>query len=252
MYFESHAHYDDKAFDEDREELLEKLPIEGIDYVIQVAANVSSSKAGIELAKRYEYIYCSIGVHPHDVKELNEDNFKQLKGLSKEYKVVAIGEIGLDYHYDNSPRDLQRHWFERQLNWAKEIELPVIIHSREASYETFDIISKVKPRKGVIHCYSGSVEMAKEYVKKGFYIGIGGTTTFKNAKKVIEVIKEIPLSSILIETDAPYLSPVPFRGKRNDSTNLRYIVEKIANIKDVDVKEIARITKENGRELFKI
>mgnify|MGYP000883703268 FL=1 len=252
MYFESHAHYDDEAFNEDRDELLLSLKDSGIGYVIQSAANISSSKAGIELAKKYDFIYCAIGVHPHDTEELDEEKFKELKSLAAEEKVVAIGEIGLDYYYDNAPRDLQKYWFERQMELSKEVNLPVIIHSREASQDTFDLIEKVKPVGGVIHCYSGSVEMAKEYVKKGFYIGVGGTVTFKNAKKVVEVVKEIPLSSILIETDAPYLSPVPLRGKRNDSRNLKYVVEKIAEIKDITSEDVARITMENGKKLFKI
>jgi len=252
MYFESHAHYDDEAFNEDRDELLLSLKDSGIGYVIQSAANISSSKAGIELAKKYDFIYCAIGVHPHDTEELDEEKFKELKSLVAEEKVVAIGEIGLDYYYDNAPRDLQKYWFERQMELSKEVNLPVIIHSREASQDTFDLIEKVKPVGGVIHCYSGSVEMAKEYVKKGFYIGVGGTVTFKNAKKVVEVVKEIPLSSILIETDAPYLSPVPLRGKRNDSRNLKYVVEKIAEIKDITSEDVARITMENGKKLFKI
>lgn len=252
MYFESHAHYDDEAFNEDRDELLLSLKDSGIGYVIQSAANISSSKVGIELAKKYDFIYCAIGVHPHDTEELDEEKFKELKSLAAEEKVVAIGEIGLDYYYDNAPRDLQKYWFERQMELSKEVNLPVIIHSREASQDTFDLIEKVKPVGGVIHCYSGSVEMAKEYVKKGFYIGVGGTVTFKNAKKVVEVVKEIPLSSILIETDAPYLSPVPLRGKRNDSRNLKYVVEKIAEIKDITSEDVARITMENGKKLFKI
>lgn len=252
MYFESHAHYDDEAFNEDREELLSDFPIKGIDYVIQTAASLSSSKDGLELAQKYNFIFCSLGVHPHEVEELNEDNFNLLKSLSKEKKVVAVGEIGLDYYYDNAPRDLQKDWFERQIEWAMETNLPVIIHSREASQDTFDIIKSLKPSKGVIHCYSGSIEMAKEYIKMGFYIGVGGTSTFKNAKKVVEVVKEIPISSILIETDAPYLTPEPYRGKRNDSTYLKYIAENIARIKGLDLESVANITKQNGKKLFEI
>ncbi|HOQ17061.1 MAG TPA: TatD family hydrolase [Defluviitaleaceae bacterium] len=253
MFFESHAHYDDEAFNEDREDLLSSFPNEGIDYVIQTAADIASSKAGLKLAKEYDFIYCSLGVHPHEVKELNEDNFNVLKKLSKEDKVVAIGEIGLDYYYDNSPRDLQRYWFEKQIEWAIEENLPIIVHSREASQETFEIIKKYDfPKKGVIHCYSGSAQMAEEYIKMGFYIGIGGTVTFKNAKKVVEVVEKIPISSILIETDSPYLSPEPYRGRRNDSRNLKYIAEKIAQIKGLDLDTVARITKENGIKLFEI
>ncbi|WP_058485826.1 TatD family hydrolase [Defluviitalea phaphyphila] len=252
MYFESHAHYDDEAFDEDRESLIESFKKEGIDYIIQVAGDILSSKKSLELANKYDFIYCSLGVHPHEVEELDEVKFNDLKSLTKEKKVVAIGEIGLDYHYENSPKDLQKYWFKKQLEWAKEVDLPVIIHSREASQDTFDIMEESKITKGVIHCYSGSVEMAKEYIKRGFYIGVGGTSTFKNAKRIVEVVKEIPLSSILIETDSPYLAPTPFRGKRNDSTKLKYIVERIAQLKGILPEEVAKVTKENGLKLFEI
>lgn len=250
MYFESHAHYDDNRFDSDREELLALFPSLGIDTVINIGADMNSSYAGIKLAEKYDYIYAAIGVHPHEASSLSEANLKTLKSLSKHKKVVAIGEIGLDFYYDNSPRDVQRFWFKKQLALALEIGLPVIIHSREAAQECFDIIKQSGVRSGVIHCYSGSVQMALEYVNLGFYLGIGGTSTYKNAKKTIEVIDSVPLERILIETDSPYLAPVPKRGERNDSRNLIFVTEKIAEIKGISASQVANITKQNGKNLF--
>lgn len=251
MYFDSHAHYDDERFDEDRSQLLELLPQQGVEYVVHAGANIESSKRGIDLAGEYDYIYTSVGVHPHDAEQLREDDLEVLRSLAMQPKVVAIGEIGLDYYYDFSPREVQRVWFHKQLELAKELKLPVIIHSRDACQETFDIL-KESGLTGVIHCFSGSKELAKEYVKRGFYIGIGGALTFKNARKTVEVVEAIPLTSILIETDAPYLTPVPHRGKRNDSTYLKYVVEKIAEIKGCTVEEVATITMDNAKKLFDI
>jgi TatD DNase family protein len=256
MFFESHAHYDDEAFDIDREELLECLPDNNVKYVVNAGVNISSSKAGIALTQKYNYIYAAVGVHPHDVENMTEDSIDELRDMCKENaKVIAVGEIGLDYYYDRDWADTQKYWFERQLELAREVDLPVIIHSREAAQECFDILKKSnlpKKRAGVIHCYSGSVEMAKQYVDMGFYIGVGGVLTFNNAKKAIEVVEALPLNKILIETDSPYLSPVPNRGKRNNSQNLVYICEKIAQIKQIDVNKVEKITLENARELFHI
>ena len=250
MYFESHAHYDDKKFNNDREEILNLLPKNNIDYVINVGCDMESSIKSIELAEKYEYIYASIGFHPHNAKNIKENDIKKLIDLSNHKKVVAIGEIGLDFHYNHSPKDIQKYWFKRQLEIVKKINKPVIIHSREASQECFDILKNSNIKHGVIHCYSGSTEMAKEYIKLGFYIGIGGVLTFSNAKKLIEVIKNIQLEQILIETDSPYLSPIPNRGQRNDSRNLKYIVETIANIKNTTPENVANITKLNAKQLF--
>ncbi len=252
MYFDSHAHYDDERFDEDRESLLEALPKHGVGRVVNAAADMKSTYTGLELAKRYRYIYCSVGVHPHEVKELEEKDIETLKKLSKEEKVVAIGEIGLDYYYDFSPREEQRKWFKRQLELAKEVQLPVIIHSRDACQETFDLIHESGVSEGVIHCFSGSKELAKEYVKKGFYIGIGGSCTFKNAKKTVEVIKAIDLERILIETDAPYLTPIPYRGERNDSSYLKYVIQKISELKGVSSAEVEDVTYANALRMFKL
>ena len=250
MYFESHAHYDDGRFKNDREEILNLLPSCGIDYVINVGCDMKSSRESIKMAEKYDYIYAAVGVHPHDAENMKESDLDEIRQMSNHKKVVAIGEIGLDFYYDNSPRDIQRYWFKRQLEIVKELNKPVIIHSRDASQETFDIIKESGVKKGVIHCYSGSAQMAIDYVKMGFYIGVGGVVTFSNAKKLVEVVEAIQLEQILIETDSPYLSPIPNRGQRNDSRNLQFVVEKIAKIKDISPEKVANITKLNAKQLF--
>lgn len=253
QYFESHAHYDDKRFQEDREELLrELLPACGVHHVINIGCDVKSSEMSIRLAEKYDYIYAAVGVHPHELYDMSSQTIEKLKKLSAHKKVVAIGEIGLDYHYDTHPREFQRFWFIQQLRLAEETGLPVVIHSREASQDTFEIIQRSKVRRGSIHCYSGSPEMAQDYVKMGFHIGIGGVVTFRNARKLVETVQAIPLESILIETDCPYLAPEPNRGKRNDSRNLQYVVEKIAELKGVTPEKVAEVTAENAKKLFGI
>ncbi len=250
MYFESHAHYDDERFDEDRDTLLASFPAEGIETVVNASSDIKSSKASIALSEKYPFFYAAVGVHPHEVENITEADIDELRELSKHPKVVAIGEIGLDYYYDLSPRDLQRHWFKRQLELADELKMPVIIHSRDAAQECFDIIKNSTVRNGVIHCYSGSAEMAEEYIKMGFYIGVGGSLTFKNNKKGVETVERIPIEKILIETDSPYLAPVPYRGKRNDSRLLKYVVERISQIKNIPENDICNITKNNAQNLF--
>lgn len=250
MYFESHAHYDDRRFEADRDELLSLLPSCGIDYIINSASNMKSSRSGVKLAEKYEYIYAAVGVHPHEIYKMTDKTIEELRRMAGHKKVVAIGEIGLDYYYDKNPREEQRVWFKKQLILAKELNIPVIIHARDASQECFDIIKESGVRDGVIHCYSGSEQMAVDYVEMGYYIGIGGVLTFSNAKKLVEVVEAIPLDKILIETDAPYLTPVPNRGQRNDSRNLEYVVKKIAEIKKISPEEVAIITKNNGKRLF--
>ena len=250
MYFESHAHYDDERFDEDRDTLLASFPAEGIETVVNASSDIKSSKASIALSEKYPFFYAAVGVHPHEVENITEADIDELRELSKHPKVVAIGEIGLDYYYDLSPRDLQRHWFKRQLELADELKMPVIIHSRDAAQECFDIIKNSNVRNGVIHCYSGSAEMAEEYIKMGFYIGVGGSLTFKNNKKGVETVERIPIEKILIETDSPYLAPVPCRGKRNDSRLLKYVVEKISQLKNIPENDICNITKNNAQNLF--
>lgn len=250
MYFESHAHYDDERFDEDRDTLLASFPAEGIETVVNASSDIKSSKASIALSEKYPFFYAAVGVHPHEVENITEADIDELRELSKHPKVVAIGEIGLDYYYDLSPRNLQRHWFKRQLELADKLKMPVIIHSRDAAQECFDIIKNSNVRNGVIHCYSGSAEMAEEYIKMGFYIGVGGSLTFKNNKKGVETVERIPIEKILIETDSPYLAPVPYRGKRNDSRLLKYVVERISQIKNIPENDICNITKNNAQNLF--
>lgn len=252
MYFDTHTHYDDKRFDEDRHKILKDLKNHNVGYIVNIGADMPSSLKSIELSEIYDFIYATVGIHPHEAKTVNEEDYKILEDWLKKDKVVALGEIGLDYHYDFSPREKQVEVFTKQLKICENIKKPVIIHSREASGEVFDIIKKSNVRKGVIHAYSGSLEMAKEYIKLGFHIGIGGVITFKNAKKLVEVVENIPLTRILIETDLPYLTPEPFRGKRNNSQYLKYIVDKISEIKQIPHQEIEKITFDNAVKFFHI
>lgn len=253
MIFESHAHYDDEAFQEDQSKLLNSFKENGIEYVVNVGASLASTKATIKLVNQYPFVYGAVGVHPSETAELNEENFSWLKEQCKNNKVVAIGEIGLDYHWDEPSRDIQKKWFERQLGLAKEEKLPIIIHSRDAAKDTLEIMkSDAKKLEGVIHCYSYSKEIAKEFLDMGYYLGIGGVVTFKNAKKLKEVVEYVPLDRILLETDAPYLSPEPNRGKRNSSLNLPYVVKEIAAIKNISYDEIVHITYHNAKKLFRI
>lgn len=248
--FDSHAHYDDPAFDLDREELLDNLFSSTVSNVINVGCNLESSKKSIELSRKYSQIFASIGIHPLEAKILPENFIDNLRNLSKEPKVVAIGEIGLDYHYNDAPcADIQKEIFEQQLNLANELALPVIIHSREATKDTLDILKKYKP-KGVVHCFSGSLEIANEILKLGMFIGLGGVITFKNAKNPIDVAKNIPLDRLLLETDAPYMSPVPFRGKRCDSSFIKYTAEKICEIRNIELEYLLNITQKNAENLF--
>uniref|UniRef100_UPI001F3E3585 TatD family hydrolase n=1 Tax=Roseburia hominis TaxID=301301 RepID=UPI001F3E3585 len=252
--FETHAHYEDVKFDSDREALLASLPKQNIEYVINVGSNLETTKRSIELAKQYDYIFAAVGVHPSDVEELDESSYDVLEKAAKFEKTVAIGEIGLDYYWDKElgVQEKQREWFKRQMLLAKEHNLPVIIHSRDAAEDTMRVMKEVKAEEipGVIHCYSYSVEMAKEFIKMGYYIGIGGVVTFKNAKKLIEVAAEIPLERILLETDCPYMAPEPHRGERNSSLYIPYVVEKLAEIRNISKEEIISTTNQNARKLF--
>ena len=254
MIFDTHAHYDDDAFDEDRDTLLSGMKDAGVEYIVNVGASMASSARSVALAEKYPFVYAAVGVHPDEVGELNEENFEQLRTWSKLEKVKAIGEIGLDYYWDKEKHDLQKHWFMRQMELAHETNLPMIVHSREAAKDTLDMViaAKTLELSGIIHCYSYSVEQAREYLNMGYYIGIGGVLTFKNGKKLKEVAQYTPLSQIVLETDCPYLAPVPFRGKRNDSSKISYVVEELAAIKNVSVEEVLRITSENGRKLYHI
>lgn len=254
MIFDTHAHYDDDAFDEDRDPLLSGMKEAGVEYIVNVGASMASSGRSVELAEKYPFVYAAVGVHPDHVGELDEEKMEQLRAWSKHEKVKAIGEIGLDYYWDKEQHDLQKLWFMRQMELAHETGLPMIVHSREAAKDTLDMVIAAKPLElsGIIHCYSYSAEQARDYLNMGYYIGIGGVLTFKNGKKLKEVAEYAPLSQIVLETDCPYLAPVPFRGKRNDSSKISYVAEMLAEIKKVSVEEVLRITNENGRKLYHI
>lgn len=254
MIFESHAHYDDDAFDEDREELLNSFREKGIEYVINVGANIQTTKNTIALTEEYPFIYGAVGVHPSDTDELDEEKFAWLKEQCALPKIVAVGEIGLDYYWDEPDRKIQKKWFARQLELAREVKLPVIIHSRDAAKDTLDMMKAANAGEigGVIHCFSYTKETAGEYLAMDFYFGIGGVITFNNAKKLKEAVEYIPMEKILLETDSPYLSPVPYRGKRNSSLNIPLIAEEIARIKGMNYDQVVNITTENACRLFGI
>ena len=254
MIFDTHAHYDDDAFDEDRDEMLSGMAAKNVEYIVNVGASMASSERSLGLADKYPFIYAAVGVHPDEVGELDEEKFAKLREWTTHEKVKAVGEIGLDYYWDKEGHDLQKHWFMRQMELAHEANLPMIVHSREAAKDTLDMVIAAKPLNlsGIIHCYSYSVEQAREYLNMGYYIGIGGVLTFKNAKKLKEVAEYAPLSQIVLETDCPYLAPTPFRGKRNDSSMIAYVAEELAAIKNMPVEEILRITNENGKKLYHI
>ena len=254
MIFDTHAHYDDDAFDEDRDALLSGMKEQNVEYIVNVGANMASSERSIVLAEKYPFVYAAVGVHPDEVGKLDEEKLLQLKEWAKHPKVKAIGEIGLDYYWDKEKHDLQKHWFLRQMELAHEMKLPMIVHSREAAKDTLDMVIGAKPLEleGIIHCYSYSVEQAREYLNMGYYLGIGGVLTFKNAKKLKEVAEYAPLSQIVLETDCPYLAPTPYRGKRNDSSKIAYVARELAEIKQLSVEEVLRITNENGRKLYHI
>lgn len=253
MIFETHAHYDAEQFNEDRDELLKKLPSQGVATVVNIGASLEGCQASIDLADKYEHVYAAVGVHPDEVGALNMETFAWLREQYNHDKVVAVGEIGLDYYWDNESHDIQKKWFIEQLKLAKEKQLPVVIHSREATEDTLEIMKEYgRELSGVIHCFSGSVEVAREYVKMGYYLGIGGVVTFKNSRKLKEVVMDIPLEYLVLETDCPYLAPTPNRGKRNDSTQLEYVAKEIADLKDISYEEVITITRENGRKLYGI
>ncbi|GLB32119.1 deoxyribonuclease [Lacrimispora amygdalina] len=252
MIFDTHAHYDDEAFDEDREDLLGSLQSHGIEAVTNVGASIKTSKNTLELTEKYPYVYGAIGVHPNETAELDEDKLNWLKENSKRKKIVAIGEIGLDYYWEEPDHDTQKTWFIKQLNLAREVKLPVIIHSRDAAKDTLDIMKAEKAEDigGVIHCFSYGKEMAREYLNMGFYLGIGGVLTFKNARKLKEVVEYMPLEQLVLETDCPYLAPVPNRGKRNTSLNLSFVVREISMIKGIPEETIMEITSRNAKRLY--
>ncbi len=249
--FDTHAHYDDPKFDEDRDDLLSSLPEKGVEYVINCGCDLNSSLKSIALSEKFRYFYCALGIHPSEINDNAENELEEIKRLTAFEKCVAIGEIGLDYHYDFVPRERQLEFFEKQIRLALEADLPVIVHDREAHEDTLTLLKKYKPR-GVLHCFSGSVEMAKEIIKLGMYIGLGGAVTFKNARKPLEVAEFLPEDRLLLETDCPYMSPVPFRGKRCTSDMIALTAEKIAEVRHCDTQELIDKTRQNAFEIFKI
>lgn len=252
MIFDSHAHYNDSKFDEDRNAVLESL--ENVGYVMNVADSMRSVKSVLEIADNFPFVYASVGVHPEEAGELTEADIDLLKEYTKHEKVKAIGEIGLDYYYDDVEKSVQKKWFARQIELAREVKLPIIVHDREAHGDCMDILKSENAMAvgGIVHCFSGSVEMAKSVLNMGMYIGIGGTVTFKNARKVKEVLKYVPLDRIVVETDAPYLAPEPFRGKRNRSDMIKYVIEEISRIKGISADLVEDETFENAKRCYGI
>ncbi len=253
MIFDTHAHYDDTAFDADRDELLASLPENGIGCVVDVSSDPASCQKVLRLAGDWPFIYAAVGVIPGECGALKEEDISSIRDMSKGEKVLAIGEIGLDYHYDDPPRDVQKKWFIRQLQLARECNLPVIIHSRDAAQDTLDIIREYgRGLAGVMHCFSYGVEIAREYLKMGYFLGVGGVVTFKNSRKLKEVVEYMPIGQLVLETDCPYLAPVPFRGQRNSSLYLPYVVNAVSEIKNIPPEEIIAITEENARRLYRM
>ena len=253
MYFDTHAHYDDERFDADRDTVLASLPDAGVRLVVNPGCDVASSRMAVALAQRYAHVYAAVGLHPENCGGCTDADFAAVRALCAEEKVIAVGEIGLDYYWEeNPPREFQREVFVRQIELALELDLPVIVHDRDAHGDCLEIVSRYGALRGVFHCFSGSPEMAQELLKRGWYLGFDGPVTFKNAKKAPEVITLCPMDRLLLETDSPYLAPVPFRGERNDSTKLPWIAAKIAELKGCTVETVAAAATENGKRLFRL
>lgn len=254
LIFDTHTHYDDAVFDEDREELLSSLREHGIEAVTNIGASIQTSKNTVALTEQYPNVYGAVGIHPNEVEELNDTWIDWLYEQAKKPKIVAIGEIGLDYYWDKPDRIIQKKWFVRQLQLARNVKLPVVIHSRDAAKDTLDIMREERCGEigGVIHCFSYTVEAAREYLNMGFYLGIGGVLTFNNAKKLKEVVEYMPMDRIVLETDCPYLTPAPFRGKRNNSANLHYVADAISMIKKIPKDQVIAITNSNAKIMYRI
>lgn len=252
MYFDTHAHYDDERFDIDRFDLIASMPSSGVELILNPGCDVTTSEAAVSFSEKYPFMYAAVGFHPHEAQHMDDNALLRIEELAAAPKVKAIGEIGLDYHYDFSPRDVQKACFRAQMDLARKLGLPVIIHEREACADTLEIIKDYPDVPGVFHCYSGSWETAKTILAQGWYLSFTGVITFKNARKALEVIENMPLDRIMIETDSPYLAPVPNRGKRNSSLNLPFIAETIAKLRGMTVEEVAKLTTENGKHFFGI
>ena len=254
MIFETHAHYDDQACDRDRDSLLRSMEAHGIEKIINVGASLRGVRDTVTLTEQYPFVYGAVGIHPDEVGELTEDHMEWMRGLCEKEKIVAVGEIGLDYYWDKENHEVQKKWFVRQMDLAKETGLPIIVHSRDAAKDTLDIMKAERADRlqGVIHCYSYSREQAREYMNMGYFLGIGGVVTFKNGKKLKEVVEYAPLDYLLLETDAPYLAPEPYRGKRNCSLYLTYVAQAIGEIKGVDYQTVMEVTRRNAERLFRL
>lgn len=252
QYFDSHAHLDEACFDADREEIFRQLPALGIVNILNIGCDLASSERSVQLAGQHDFVYAAVGSHPDDADRVNEARIAVYRNLAQNEKVRAIGEIGLDYHYEDVPRQVQKQAFRMQMALAEELKLPVVVHEREAHEDGLAIVREFPNVTGVFHCFSGSVELAKELVRRGWYIGFTGVITFKNARKAVEVARFLPLDRILIETDCPYMAPEPYRGRRNDSRYVPYMAAKIAEIKQLPVEQVAAATTENARRLFRI
>lgn len=254
VLFDSHSHLDADQFDHDRDLMIDRAKQNGVSYIVNPGADYPTSLKAVEIARKHDFIFAAVGVHPHDAETLNAEMMLDLEALAKDPVVKAIGEIGLDYYRDLSPRDVQKKWFIEQIQLAKRMNLPIIIHDRDANDDVLRILKEQDAFKtGVLmHCFSGSKELAMQYVKLGAMISIAGPVTYKNARKTVEVVEAVPLSSLLIETDAPYLSPEPMRGKRNEPMNVRFTCERMAHIKNISFEEMAKATKENALRFFKI
>ena len=250
VIIDTHAHYDHKKFSQDRDKLIKSLPANGIETIINVGCDMPTSKASVKLADTYAHVYATVGVHPHEAKTLSDEALQTLGDLCANPKVLAYGEIGLDFFHNFSPQDVQHLWFDRQMKLAYELQLPVVIHSRDAHWDTFSVVRNSPNRRGVIHSFSGDKELALSYTDLGYFIGISGVITFDKAYQLQEAVAAIPLDKILLETDCPYLAPVPNRGKRNDSINLTYVATAIAKIKNLTPEEICKKTTENAKQLF--
>ncbi len=253
MFYDTHAHYDDGRFDSDRETLLPELYRQGIGLINTIGTDIPSSRASIALAEQYDFIYAAVGGWPGNVGDMTEQDLEEYRAMASHEKVVAIGEIGLDYYYDDVPREIQKHWFDRQMALAEELSMPVVVHDRDAHGDCMDMVRKWAGRvTGVFHCFSGSAEMAAELTKLGWYVSFTGVVTFKNARRALEAVAAVPMDRIMIETDAPYMAPVPYRGRRNHSGYVPLVAEKIAEVKGMTLEEVAKITTENGKRFFRI
>lgn len=254
MLVDSHAHLDDKRFDNDREDLIKNFKENNIEFIVNPGADLKTSRKAVKLAKENENIYAAVGVHPHDAGDMDENTIAELKKLAKEEKVVAIGEIGLDYYYDNSPREIQKKWFKEQIKLAKELDLPIIIHDRDAHEDTYNILKEENDEKlrGIMHCYQSSLEMSKQFIELGLFISLAGPVTFKNAKTPKEVASGVSLDNLLIETDSPYLTPHPYRGKRNEPKHVKHVAQMIADLKGISIEEVIQKTNQNAKKIFGI